>query len=451
MANLYFNGAVDTDWATLGNWWTDAACTVAASALPGSGDSVYISNRIDANSGGAPTVANLYFNAAQAFLISITVTGEFSFSIGSFGGNLTGNATFNSCDASFAYVTGNATFNSSTMNGGTVEGAAEFTGYSTILGNVMFGLGGSGTATLRGNTGIDGAGVTGNVLLYDSSGAFNGASISGNVESFDSGYLSNMSVGGSVTRNAPHSAGLFSGTAAAGGFYFGGSTYDFLPHSHYEVAFPSTVTYYSPTPVVFNLNPWATYYWSPHPAVLFDAGMPTVNLPVGSALYTYGPSYETGTIGANVNISSGSMYAPCNGNLYVENGNVYDEANVGTKVGGTATFINSYNGNAGYWGGSPGCGVAGVATYTNSKCNGVNQWWGAVSVPHDSAVTSTNFSISAAPFWYVTFNSSLTIDESVATYQFIYGEGGTLNLYAGLTAILGDNRGINGSSILGVV
>ncbi len=38
MATLYFNAAVDTSLDTLGNWWTNQACTTPASAVPTTGD-----------------------------------------------------------------------------------------------------------------------------------------------------------------------------------------------------------------------------------------------------------------------------------------------------------------------------------------------------------------------------------------------------------------------------
>ena len=62
MATLYFNGAVDSDWAEIENWWTSDDFTTQASALPSSSDSVVLSSSCDTNSGSEPTVVNLTIN-----------------------------------------------------------------------------------------------------------------------------------------------------------------------------------------------------------------------------------------------------------------------------------------------------------------------------------------------------------------------------------------------------
>jgi hypothetical protein len=91
MATFYFNGAVDSDWATLGNWWTSDAFTTQAAALPASGDSVVVTGNIDTNSGSEPTVVNLTCTSPEyaSGRISIAVT-------------VTGNATFNGESRIFA-------------------------------------------------------------------------------------------------------------------------------------------------------------------------------------------------------------------------------------------------------------------------------------------------------------------------------------------------------------
>ena len=133
MATLYFNGAVDSDWATLGNWWEDDAFTVPATSLPTSGDSVIASADIWGNSSGsAPTLVDFTMNAG-VLGIPITVTGNAIFN-----GNaivnfctITGNATFN--DYSYNYsgtVSGDATCNDYSLNDCYVSGDATFNDYS---------------------------------------------------------------------------------------------------------------------------------------------------------------------------------------------------------------------------------------------------------------------------------------------------------------------------------
>lgn len=162
MATLYFNAAVDTDWAELGNWWQDEACTVAAASLPTSADNVVSLAVIGANSGTEPTVANLTLNDDLA--IPVTVTGAATISSGyisatittplavfnggllDYSGNITGDAEFNGGAGSRGYVAGNAVFNDTSYNydGGTVSGNATFNddsenqAYATVYGLATF-------------------------------------------------------------------------------------------------------------------------------------------------------------------------------------------------------------------------------------------------------------------------------------------------------------------------
>jgi hypothetical protein len=118
---LYFDGAVDGDWAELGNWWLDSGHTVAAPSLPAAGDSVIATASIDSNSGGAVTVVNFTLSGSSTVLqISITVTGMATFNDSSSNyspGTVIGNATFNDSSSNFyATVTGTATFTGSAYN-----------------------------------------------------------------------------------------------------------------------------------------------------------------------------------------------------------------------------------------------------------------------------------------------------------------------------------------------
>lgn len=96
MANLYFNAAVNSNWNTLGNWWLNEAGTTPATSLPGSGDSVFIQETVESNSGSVPAVANLTVtnNAASTGPIELTVTGTAIWHGGFLGTQLNGSATF---------------------------------------------------------------------------------------------------------------------------------------------------------------------------------------------------------------------------------------------------------------------------------------------------------------------------------------------------------------------
>ena len=120
MATLYFNGAVDNEWTTLGNWWTDSGFTTQATSLPTSADDVIATASISSNSGSAPTVVNFTLNDPSEnfyFLgIAITVTGNANFNEYSYNdGTVNGDATFNDSSVNYGAIGGNATFNDSSF------------------------------------------------------------------------------------------------------------------------------------------------------------------------------------------------------------------------------------------------------------------------------------------------------------------------------------------------
>ena len=141
-ATLYFDGAVDDDWAEVGNWWLDDEHTQAAGRLPAAGDSVIVTASITAS---GQTVVNFTASGTTEVNGSLTVTGlatlEGSCSWGGLGastlngnatfndlaflgpaGTVNGNVTFNDSSGSEGVVNGDATFNDSSFNDGTVTG-----------------------------------------------------------------------------------------------------------------------------------------------------------------------------------------------------------------------------------------------------------------------------------------------------------------------------------------
>ena len=153
MATLYYdNATTDTDWNTLGNWWTTNTSGVfsnQASTLPTPSDSVELYATVTLNGGSEPTVVNC--STTSSISINITVTTM---------------ATFNGSSSNGATLTGNATFNDTSYNGGTVSGnaiwsAAAFTNF--VLGTV------SGTITFSSATAVVFTTDMGNGWTYDSS------------------------------------------------------------------------------------------------------------------------------------------------------------------------------------------------------------------------------------------------------------------------------------------
>jgi hypothetical protein len=123
---LYFNGAVDDDWAEVGNWWLDEAHTEPAGRLPNSVDSVVATASITAS---GQTVVDFTLNdpISIGFLLSgtLTATGSATFNGGAANnGTVTGDATFNDNSGNLGTVTGDATFNDNSFNGGTVTGTS---------------------------------------------------------------------------------------------------------------------------------------------------------------------------------------------------------------------------------------------------------------------------------------------------------------------------------------
>jgi len=112
-ATLYWNGVVDNEWTTVGNWWLDAGHTEPAGRLPAEDESVVVTESIIA----IGTVANFTLNDFGGLTGSLTVTGMATFNDFSVNaGDITGNATFNDSSANIGTVTGTATFNDSSCN-----------------------------------------------------------------------------------------------------------------------------------------------------------------------------------------------------------------------------------------------------------------------------------------------------------------------------------------------
>jgi hypothetical protein len=128
-ATLYFNGAVDGAWTTVGNWWLDDEHTQAAGRLPTSADSVVA--RATLNTGSAKAVVD--FSMIDEFTAGFTFGGTLAVSgIASFIGDcqtsatITGNATFSGGALNSGPISGNATFNDFSVNAGSVAGTATF-------------------------------------------------------------------------------------------------------------------------------------------------------------------------------------------------------------------------------------------------------------------------------------------------------------------------------------
>lgn len=168
--NLYYLPSnIDQDWNTLANWWLNDACTIQATHLPRSIDSVVIKDTVLANSGPNPVVVDLVFNPIDEYLflsgLNITILGTAVFNTSSSieyttingktifnnnsystaGSTINGDVTFN--NSSFSYwtvINGNAVFNNYSINYSAINGNAIFNDYSynelygAVSGNAIF-------------------------------------------------------------------------------------------------------------------------------------------------------------------------------------------------------------------------------------------------------------------------------------------------------------------------
>lgn len=271
MATFYFNGAVDGDWQTLGNWWMDSDHTVAATALPTSADSVIAVGNIDTNSGSEPTVVNFTMDdpgeeyVYNIMSVSVTVTGTATFNGSSslFLGTVTGDATFNDSASSNGTVSGNATFNDSSYNEGYVGGDATFNDYSSV---------GGWSVTLQ----------AGSLIFNDYSTCY------GNT------------YGPHIFNDGARAAG---GSTLYGDVTFTNSTFSFVPFGPQAV--DGTVTFSSPTPVSFVI--YGYEYWMVNASAWnFVSPNPTWTFNDSSALIADSNMYAYGTIPGNATFNDNS-------------------------------------------------------------------------------------------------------------------------------------------------
>jgi hypothetical protein len=224
MATFYFNGAVDTNWATLGNWWTNSTFTTPADSLPTSVDDV-IAIAIYGLTANGQTVKNFTFTgdgifSGGGFRGSLTATDSAVLNNTNFagtfddGGTLTANTiTFNESENAYADIIGDVIF-----NGGP--------NYGNITGNVVFNQGNQGgqnSGTVIGNatfneTYSDGF-VTGNATF--NGGAANEGTVSGDANFNDSSWNN----GGTVTGNATFNDNSLNNGTVSGNATFNDASY----------------------------------------------------------------------------------------------------------------------------------------------------------------------------------------------------------------------------------
>jgi hypothetical protein len=162
MLNLYYNGAVNGSYDTLGNWWLDDGFTIPATALPATGDTIYISASVSTPPSTEVTLNHIYIDGPPNYYAGVNLTGitgdatvagsNYNYIQGALTGNvtfygtsfnngtITGDTTFYDNSSNWAIVNGNATFNDTSYQyTGTVNGNATFNDFSMNTSGWVFG------------------------------------------------------------------------------------------------------------------------------------------------------------------------------------------------------------------------------------------------------------------------------------------------------------------------
>lgn len=387
MATLYYNAAVDENWATLGNWWTDSGFTTQASSLPTSSDDVKIYSNISSNAGSTPTVNSMVVYGGSYIGINMTCVTFCEFIDESILGN---GATITASSGIFG---GDA------VGDGYVDGT--FTGISYLYGISAIRNGGIINGTTYFNNGSDinsGGTLNGSGIFIDDGG---NKTNNGTINGYASGVFNNDG-GGIINGNAvflkDSGFNQITGRNGSGGTVNGSGIF------------------YNDTTNFGTINFAATFYNTSR-----NAGVIGTNATFNDSSYNVYDFYS-------------SYYGSVNGNATFNNSSYND----GAVVMGTATFNNN-SFNAGY--------IIQLATFNNSSYNSLSYVQGNVggkcnggaTYNHDSYQQSALNDSSSNQFVPFTFGTATFRDRSIN-----YGQ-------CPGTVVFAHGKGVNGSSILGIV
>jgi len=225
---LYFYSISDTNWGTVGNWYTDYNHTTLAGRIPSSNDAAIIIGTVSPNINLTSWVTPIYINAqldtglvftGNGKTSSATIVGNVTFQSGTKNnGNITGNVTFNDSynntsgviigDVSFVSTSAKKSYNNGTINGNVTFNSLSCFSFTTtngvVNGNViMSGATGTTTFTTSCSWGTASGTVKGKEgqtitdFIFTGSSAYNNGTVPGNA-TFDFAYENS----GTVTGNA---------------------------------------------------------------------------------------------------------------------------------------------------------------------------------------------------------------------------------------------------------
>jgi len=258
------------------NWWTDEACTIPATSLPTSSDSVVVTGSLSQNtSGSEPTVVDFTMSGGN-WSIAITVTGTATFNGSTSAaynyGTITGNVTFDGGNASNDYtigegtVVGNATFQNGANNLSQINGNATFLNGSAnlspygrqVTGDATFDAGSSTGPSYNSST------VNGNATFYGNSynsGSVNGtATFNASSQTYGWGICYNIGTVGTGVFNDGSTNGYFSGSLNQSGYVSGNATFTNAYNVHGTVSGDATFEGYARNG--WNVFPSYPYPWT---------------------------------------------------------------------------------------------------------------------------------------------------------------------------------------------
>ena len=326
MATLYFNGAVDSDWNEIGNWWTSAAFATQASALPTSSDNVVLSATCDTNNGSTPTVVNLTYTSGYLGT-GVIITGTATFNDGAYNDiGLTGNPTYNGGSFNNASVTGNPTYNTGSYNGAGVTGNPTFndSSYSdfAVTGDATFNDTSinyntvSNNATFNGDDGSANAGsgsrnegtVTNNATFNESSYNNTGGTV-GNLATFNSRTYNSGTVYSAIFNNTSYNSyagsgvvttdATFNNSSYNGGTVSGNAIWSAAAFTNFSLGtVSSTITFSAATAVVFTTN--GGNGWG------YDSSLWTFTTPNPTWIFNGVSTYNSGTLQGDATFNGSS-------------------------------------------------------------------------------------------------------------------------------------------------
>ena len=128
---LYFNAATDHEWNNINNWWKNPTCTIQASSLPGSTNTVYINTSVNSITGSLASFSRAIFTNAN-LASGLTIRGNVE---------LRGNSINNGTIGVLTPNTGKVKLLDRSVNAGSISEAVEIFDYATNTGTI------SGTVT----------------------------------------------------------------------------------------------------------------------------------------------------------------------------------------------------------------------------------------------------------------------------------------------------------------